>query len=464
MIRPAVENTVKKKKTTTTPIGQLTPAAMFFLLAAIYVLPGGALLLLLDHSCFHGYSDNTKVFLDFSHARITILVALAVLMLAHLAYTYRIWRRKAERELHEHIAVSELLYHGGNDAIFLYPLVCKDGPAYFLTANAVACRRLGYTPEEFSTLTLEKITSPDAPAQSATLADELRSGTPISFETLHVAKDGRTIPVAVTLQLVAEKWHPLVLVIARELTERKAIAEESRKANETLHVLSDHCPMPIIGFDRDLVITRWNAAAEQLFGWSKADVLGHVLSSVLHSEVTAMTALYTRVLDGESLTGVKMRHPRKDGTIVDVSMWLAPTCDAAGAVNGLIGIIADLTERIRTDEELLRVNRALKVLSEAKRAIARATDESALLHDVCHLLINIGGYRFAWIGMPQPQDAQTITPLAYVGDGEWYLDVVNPCWRDLTAGEQSDSEGDPVRQSDAHQKPALLPRYLLLAG
>ncbi len=148
------------------------------------------------------------------------------------------------------------------------------------------------------------------------------------------------------------------------------MAEESRKANEALRVLSRHTPLAIIGLDRDLIVTRWNDAAEQLFGWSKTDVLGHVLSSVLHSQVNTLTALYTRVLHGETVTGVKTRHPRKDGTMVDVSLWLAPTCDAAGDVNGIIGLLADLTERIRTDEELLHVNRALKVLSEAKRAVA----------------------------------------------------------------------------------------------
>ena len=158
---------------------------------------------------------------------------------------------------------------------------------------------------------------------------------------------------------------------------------------------------------------------------------GTSLSSVMHSQVNTLTALYTRVLHGETVTGVKTRHPRKDGTMVDVSLWLAPTCDAAGDVNGVIGLLADLTERIRTDEELLHVNRALKVLSEAKRAVARATDESSLLQDVCHLLINIGGYHFAWIGLTSPQDGQSITPLAYVGNGDWYFDVVHPSWRDL---------------------------------
>ena len=71
------------------------------------------------------------------------------------------------------------------------------------------------------------------------------------------------------------------------------------------------------------------------------------------------------------------------------------------------------------------------MLSEAKRAIARATDEPVLLHDVCRILIEIGGYRFAWIGVVAPDDERVITPLAYVGDGDWYCDVVIPSWRDL---------------------------------
>ncbi|MBN2103675.1 response regulator [bacterium] len=57
----------------------------------------------------------------------------------------------------------------------------------------------------------------------------------------------------------------------------------------------------------------------------------------------------------------------------------------------------EVAERIHTEEELLRVNRALKTLSKCNEALVRATDESALLQDICQKLVDIGGYPLVWV-------------------------------------------------------------------
>ncbi len=404
---------------------------MFLGLAAIYAVPAAILLFMLDKYFLSGFLGKHQVFLDFDLARLAILALCLLLILYSFIRLYFRLLHWLRQDIYENPAVSRLLYQESDDAIFAFRLTSTGDPADFLGGNSRACERLGYTQDELRRLTLRDITAGTAPAPPGDLADHLLAGAPLSYETIHCAKDGREIPVAVTLHPVPSRWRTVVLCVARELTERINVEEERRQAHEALQVLARNSPLAIIGFDRELKVTRWNEAAELLLGWTQSEVLGKTLSKVLKSEVTNFTTLCTLVLQGETLQGVKARHPRKDGSMVDISLCLAPTFNAQGAVNGLIGMIVNLTERIRTGEELLRVNRALKVLSEAKRAISRASDESALLHDVCRILIDIGGYRFAWIGVPAPDGEKSITQLAYVGDGEWYLDLVNPSWKDL---------------------------------
>lgn len=64
---------------------------------------------------------------------------------------------------------------------------------------------------------------------------------------------------------------------------------------------------------------------------------------------------------------------------------------------------------------LHKVNRALKTLSTGNRILVRATDERALLNDMCRQIVEIGGYRCAWVGVVDGPDAAAVRPVAQAG-------------------------------------------------
>jgi diguanylate cyclase (GGDEF)-like protein len=59
--------------------------------------------------------------------------------------------------------------------------------------------------------------------------------------------------------------------------------------------------------------------------------------------------------------------------------------------------------------------RALRTLSAANRTLLRASDETQLLQDMCRVIVEVGGYRTAWIGYAEQDAEKTITPVAYAG-------------------------------------------------
>ncbi len=95
------------------------------------------------------------------------------------------------------------------------------------------------------------------------------------------------------------------------------------------------------------------------------------------------------------------------------------------------GFIARLKE---VEEALRRSNRALKVLSEGNQLLVRARDESYLLHEICRIVVDIGGCRMAWIGFAEQDEAKTVRPVAQAGYEEGYLDTVNITWADTERG------------------------------
>jgi PAS domain S-box-containing protein len=94
----------------------------------------------------------------------------------------------------------------------------------------------------------------------------------------------------------------------------------------------------------------------------------------------------------------------------------------------------ELTERKRAGEELRQVNRALRVLSECNQAVVRATEEPPLLHEICQTLVDLGGYRLAWVGFAEQDKEKTVRPVAQTGYEEGYLDTVNITWANTERG------------------------------
>ncbi len=102
---------------------------------------------------------------------------------------------------------------------------------------------------------------------------------------------------------------------------------------------------------------------------------------------------------------------------------------------GRIEHYTDITDRKRAEEELHRVNRALKTISECNQALVRATTETELLNNICQILVNVGNYHFAWIGYPQPTPEKQIIPVAKAGFEAGYLENLNMTWDDSEWGQ-----------------------------
>jgi PAS domain S-box-containing protein len=99
-----------------------------------------------------------------------------------------------------------------------------------------------------------------------------------------------------------------------------------------------------------------------------------------------------------------------------------------------VGTVQDITERKRAQQELLRLNRALRALSLCNTALIRATEEAAWLDRVCRIIVEEAGYRLCWVGRAEHDDIKTVAVLAHAGVEDGYLRMANVTWAETDRG------------------------------
>jgi PAS domain S-box-containing protein len=224
------------------------------------------------------------------------------------------------------------------------------------------------------------------------------------------------------------------LFLAGVLAERKRAEEALRQSEATLQSVFQSTPVGIC-IMKNRVFQSANDSWCKSFGYSEKSLLGQNTRMLYESDKEydrVGRELYTHLQEGNLVT-TETRLRRSDGTFRDVVLTavLLRTQDPTA---GTVVSIHDVTERKRAEEELRRVNRALRTVSECNQALVRAPDEATLLTDICHRLVEHGGYRMAWVGLAEQDEAKSVRPVAQAGFEAGYLDTVNITWADTERG------------------------------
>ncbi len=258
------------------------------------------------------------------------------------------------------------LLDGIQDAVFVHDM---DG--HILDANPAACRRLGYTRDEFLLLSTRDIDAPETGQGYANRLDhQVREGS-LAFEGRHVTKQGKPVPVDINTSLIQYEGRPAVLAVCRDITERRALEETRRqlaeaqldyarqleRTNQDLvrsearaRQLTQGCLDAVVAVDESGRITDFNPAAERAFGHEARDVLGRPIDDLFPAEVQTAPpqdredhrALPAHLVVGKTM---ELNARKRDGTVFPVELALGEV-DVAGGKQ-YIASIRDQTERQR---------------------------------------------------------------------------------------------------------------------
>lgn len=183
-------------------------------------------------------------------------------------------------------------------------------------------------------------------------------------ETEALCADGTEVPVEVSLSRLDTTAGPLVYLALRDIRHRRRAEMALHESSETLRAVIQASPVAVNVLAPDGTVRLWNSAAEQIFGWKAEEVLGQRIPFVPEEKGAEFEAILRAALERKGLKGIEVWRKRKDGTPVLVSLSVAPLFDAQGRHMGFVGVLEDITERKRIEEEHLRLVSAVEHTAE----------------------------------------------------------------------------------------------------
>jgi putative nucleotidyltransferase with HDIG domain len=173
-----------------------------------------------------------------------------------------------------------------------------------------------------------------------------------------------------------------------------------------------------------------NAAGLRLLGEDAEGILGHG-ELELHPSRRAPGLLecLRRVYRTGEPERLEISWPEHDG--------LGGTFDASVAKlrDGLVVNARSVSDEKRVERAIASATRSLRTFVAASGTLVHASDETGLYDDACRVLVEQGGYKFAWIGVPSPEDPAGVVALAYHGEmSRDYFDAIHATSAGLVQG------------------------------
>ncbi|WP_292391848.1 PAS domain-containing sensor histidine kinase [Methanosarcina sp. UBA5] len=199
----------------------------------------------------------------------------------------------------------------------------------------------------------------DSALKKATVKEKISS---IEYRIVLVSGEERAVHMQSEI-IFDEKNTPIrAKGIIQDITESKRAEEKIRILANAVESSSD----AIITVSLDGIITSWNKAAEQVYGYSSQEVIGKSVSILAPSHLREESKkLIEIVRHGEKVHQYQTLRLRKDDTIISVSITFSPVFDITGKLVAISGIVRDITERIKAEEALRESESRLRQFYES---------------------------------------------------------------------------------------------------
>ncbi|MBA3938397.1 MAG: PAS domain S-box protein, partial [Planctomycetes bacterium] len=199
--------------------------------------------------------------------------------------------------------------------------------------------------------------------------DEMAQKLGATDRVLILKKPFDTIEVIQIAQALCRKWT-LGLQAKQRVASLEAMVQERVRelaaSNARLSTLIKVSPVGIFVLDQEGRVTSWNPAAERIFGWNGAEVIGQQLPASMPDHLRVLMRSGEQAPVAGARQGTDVHVKRKDGVGIEVATYSAALRSPTGDPDGWIVVVADITARKQIEGELRRAKIAAEAAATAK--------------------------------------------------------------------------------------------------
>ncbi|MDO8682111.1 MAG: PAS domain S-box protein [Armatimonadota bacterium] len=285
-------------------------------------------------------------------------------------------RKQAEDALRESEGKYRTVVERANDGI----VIIQDNILKY--ANQKAADMLGRNIEEGVGLPYDKFVHPDELEKVHDANIRRFKGEDVPpYEMAMVHKDGSRVEVEINGARITYQDKPALLIIIRDITERKHVLEALKESEERLQAVIDNSPAVIYVKDIEGRMVLVNRQYAELLGASKEQIIGKTEYELLPREaVDEYRAHDLRVLETREPLKFEEQISLEDIVRTFVSVKF-PLRDSDGNIYAICGVSTDITERIQMEERLRQTTSELEAIFRALPDIYFRVDADGVIVD-----------------------------------------------------------------------------------
>ena len=292
-------------------------------------------------------------------------------------------RKQAEDALRNSEERFRQLFEVGNDAVFVHGMTPDGKPTNFIEVNEVACKRLGYTREELLKMSPLDIDASEMTNQRPDIIKDFISNKKAVFEMVHVAKDGKHIPVEIGARLFELKGQKMALSIARDITDRKKAEAVIRQERDRAQMYLDVAGVMFVAIDLDERVILINKKGCEALGYGYDEIVGQNWFNTFIPEISRddVKGAFTKLISEEDGSVEYFKNPvlRKDCGLRIIAWHNTVIRNEAGDIVTTLSSGEDITERKKAEDEVKKnideLERFQKITVKREFRIKELNDE-----------------------------------------------------------------------------------------
>ncbi|WP_324719922.1 PAS domain S-box protein [Salinimicrobium sp. HB62] len=273
-------------------------------------------------------------------------------------------------------------------------IISKDLSGRITSWNPGAERIFGYSEAEALGQPITMLIPTYLLEQEKEIIANIKNGVRMDIiETRRLTREGKEIPVSLAVSPVKDIFGRIVGAskVAQDISE-KLLGEEKQAILSAIVESSDDA---IVSKNLKGIIMSWNRGAEEIFGYSEAEVLGKSITLLIPEErLHEEEVILEKISNGIKIQHFETIRKHKTGREIPVSITISPVKDSRGKIIGASKVARDITQQKESQAAMQKYIQNLETLNSVGKSISENLDVQEILQRVTDATTNLTGAAF----------------------------------------------------------------------